>query len=357
MKILAIDTSCDETSVAVTDGRRVISNVVYSQVVIHRQWGGVVPSLAKRAHQEKIDFVINEALKKAKIRIEDIDYIAVTKGPGLAPALEVGIVKAKELATKYKKKLISVNHMEGHLYSPFVQNSKGSPKNEFIFPMLGLLVSGAHTEIILWKDHLEYEVLGETLDDAAGEALDKAARLLLGIGYPGGGAIERLSAEVNNEDRYKFPRPMIKINSLDYSFSGLKTSFLYKVREMTEEEKVKNMKYLISSFQEAVFDSLIIKLKKAIVQTGYARIACGGGVIANQYLRKKLRALVKKYDGEVFFPPYKYLTGDNAAMIGVVAGYKAEKGMFMKDFNSLERTPRMRLGLQSGLTPIKSGLT
>jgi len=349
MKILAIDTSCDETSVAVTEGRRVISNIIHSQVVIHKQWGGVVPSLAKRAHQEKIDFVIAEALKKAKIKMEDIDYIAVTQGPGLAPALEVGIVKAKELAIKYSKKLVSVNHMEGHLYSPFVQNSKGSPKRDFIFPMLGFLVSGAHTEIILWKDHLEYEVLGETLDDAAGEALDKAARLLLGIGYPGGGAIERLSAEVNNEDRYKFPRPMIKIKSLDYSFSGLKTSFLYKVRDMNEEEKVKNMKYLISSFQEAVFDSLLIKLKKAVEQTGCARIACGGGVIANLYLRKKLRALVKNPPaggaGEVLFPSYKYLTGDNAGMIGVVAGYKAEKGMFIDDFEKLERSPRMRLDL------------
>lgn len=343
MKILSIDTSCDETSVAVTDGRRVISNAIYSQVVIHKQWGGVVPSLAKRAHEEKIDFVIAEALKKAKIKIDDVDYIAVTQGPGLAPALEVGITKAVELATKYKKKLISVNHMEGHLYSPFVQNSKWNPKREFVFPMLGFLVSGAHTEIILWKNHLEYEVLGETLDDATGEALDKAARLLLGIGYPGGGAIERLSEEVNNEDRYKFPRPMIKINSLDYSFSGLKTSFLYKIQEMTEEEKVKNMKYLISSFQEAVFDSLLIKLKKAIVQTGCSRIACGGGVIANKYLRKRLRTAVKLYGGEVFFPPYKYLTGDNAAMIGVVAGYKAENKIFVEDLSKIERTPRMRL--------------
>ena len=344
MRILSIDTSCDETSAAVTDGRCVISNAIHSQVVIHKHWGGVVPSLAKRAHVEKIDFVIAEALKKAKMKIEDIDYIAVTQGPGLAPALEVGLIKAKELATKFEKKLISVNHMEGHLYSPFVQNSKGSPKREFEFPMLGFLVSGAHTEIIFWKNHIEYEVLGETLDDAAGEALDKAARLLLGIGYPGGGAIERLSEEVDNEDRYKFPRPMIKINSLDYSFSGLKTSFLYKVQSMTEEEKLKNIKYLISSFQEAVFDSLLIKLKKAIVQTGCSRIACGGGVIANKYLRKKLRALVKPQNGEVYFPPFKYLTGDNAGMIGVVAGFKAEKNIFVEDFSTLDRQPRLRLG-------------
>ena len=343
MIILAIDTSCDETAVAVTDGRRVISNSIYSQILIHKEWGGVVPVLAKRAHQERIDLVIDEALKKAKMTMEQVDYIAVTQGPGLAIALEVGIAKAKELAQKYNKKIIAVNHMEGHLYSPFVQNSRGNPKKEFVFPMLGFLVSGAHTEIVLWKDHLTYEVIGETLDDAAGEALDKAARLLLGIGYPGGGAIERLSAEVHNEDRYKFPRPMKKVDSLDYSFSGLKTALLYTVRKMSEEEKVKELKYLTSSFQEAVFDSLLVKLEKACTLTQCTRVACGGGVIANQYLRKKLRALVKKYNGKVFFPPYNYLTGDNAGMIGVVAGYKAEKGMFVEDMSSLDRIPRMRL--------------
>ncbi|MGB2731350.1 MAG: tRNA (adenosine(37)-N6)-threonylcarbamoyltransferase complex transferase subunit TsaD, partial [Microgenomates group bacterium] len=341
--ILSIDTSCDETSVAVTEGRRVLSNVIYSQVVIHKQWGGVVPSLAKRAHQERIDFVIEEALAKAKMKIEEIDAIAVTQGPGLAVALEVGILKAKELANQNGKKLIAVNHMEGHLYSPFVQNSKGNPKTEFQFPMLGFLVSGAHTEIVLWKNHLAYEVLGETLDDAAGEALDKGARLLLNIGYPGGGAIERLSAEVNNEDRYKFPRPMQKIDSLDYSFSGLKTALLYAVQKMTEEEKLQNIKYLTSSYQEAVFDSLLLKLRKAIEKTGCARVACGGGVIANQYLRKKLRALIRKYEGVLYFPPYSYLTSDNAAMIGVVAGFKAEKNMFVENINDLDRIPRLRL--------------
>jgi len=346
MIILAIDTSCDETSVAVVDGRRVLSSVIYSQVLVHKKWGGVVPSLAKRAHQERIDFVVSESMKKASITFDDVEAIAVTQGPGLAVALEVGIDKARELAIKYKKKLISVNHMEGHLYSPFVQNSKGNPKREFVFPMLGFLVSGAHTEIILWKDQLKYEVLGETLDDAAGEALDKAARLLLGIGYPGGGAVERLADEVKNVDRYKFPRPMSKVKSLDYSFSGLKTSFLYQVKSMTENEKVENAKYLISSFQEAVFDSLLIKLKMAILQTRCSRIVCGGGVIANQYLRKKLRSCL--YDlvgrtGQVFFPPYKYLTGDNAAMIGVVAGYKASKNIVVKDFSKLDRVPRMRL--------------
>lgn len=343
MKILAIDTSCDETSGAVVVGRRVYSNVIYSQVLVHKQWGGVVPSLAKRAHQERIDLVISESLKKAKMTMDTIDAVAVTQGPGLAIALEVGISKAKELSLQYGKKLIAVNHMEGHLYSPFVQNSKGNPDIPFEFPYLGLLVSGAHTELILWKDHLSYEVLGETVDDAAGEALDKAARLLLGVGYPGGGAIERIAAEVQFEDRYKFPRTMLKSHDLNFSFSGLKTALLYKYRQMTETERIAELKYLTSSFQEAVFDSLLRKLDKAILQTGISRVTVGGGVIANQHLRDLLRTLVKKHDGTVLFPMYKYLTGDNAAMIGVVAGYKAEHELFVEDLQTLDRQPRMRL--------------
>ena len=217
MKILAIDTSCDETSVAVTDGRRVLSNVIYSQILIHKKWGGVVPSLAKRAHEERIDLVINESLKKVNLdpvsnsfppvlattarrrdpflfatQINKLDYVAVTQGPGLAVALEVGIRKAKELAEKYKKKLIAINHLEGHIYSPFVQNSRGNPDREFNFPYLVLIISGGHTEFVIFKNHLKYEVIGSTLDDAAGEALDKAAKLL-GLGYPGGAVIERLA--------------------------------------------------------------------------------------------------------------------------------------------------------------------
>ncbi len=343
MKILAIDTSCDETSGAVVVDRRVYSNVIYSQVLVHKQWGGVVPSLAKRAHQERIDLVISESLKKAKMTMDTIDAVAVTQGPGLAIALEVGISKAKELSLQYGKKLIAVNHMEGHLYSPFVQNSKGNPDIPFEFPYLGLLVSGAHTELILWKDHLSYEVLGETVDDAAGEALDKAARLLLGVGYPGGGAIERIAAEVQFEDRYKFPRTMLKSHDLNFSFSGLKTALLYKYRQMTETERISELKHLTSSFQEAVFDSLLRKLDKAILQTGISRVTVGGGVIANQHLRDLLRTLVKKHDGTVLFPMYKYLTGDNAAMIGVVAGYKAEHELFVEDLQTLDRQPRMRL--------------
>lgn len=340
MKILAIDTSCDETAAAVTAGRRALSNVVYSQVLVHKPWGGVVPSLAKRAHEERIDQVVDQALKKQS----DLGAIAVTQGPGLAIALEVGIRKAKELSAAMNLPLIAVNHMEGHLYSPFVQNSHGNPPRDFHFPYLGVLISGSHSEFILWSGHLEYKVIGETVDDAAGEALDKAARLLLNIGYPGGAAIEQIAQDAGNTDVYKFTRPMLRSGDLNLSFSGLKTTILYLHRSMTEEERVKNLKPMVSSFQEAVFDTIIRKLEKAIIQTGVNRLAVGGGVIANRYFRKKLRSLAAKYAGNAIFPAYKYLTGDNAAMIGVAAKYRAERGLFIMDHAVLERTPRMQLG-------------
>jgi len=353
MNILAIDTSCDETSVAITDGRKILSNVIYSQVLLHKKWGGVVPSIAKRAHEERIDFIVKEATKKFQVpnsKFQTIDCIAVTQGPGLAVALEVGIKKAKELAKKYNKKLISVNHLEGHLYSPFVQNSRGNPKIDFKFPYLGLIISGGHTEFVIFKNHLEYEVIGSTLDDAAGEALDKTAKLL-GLGYPGGPVIERLAKEAGNKDFHNFPRPMLKSNDLNFSFSGLKTSFYYFLRpcvipsdgaKATESRNL-DIRQLASSFQEAVFDTLIKKTERAIKQTEIKRLIVGGGVIANLYLRKLFRDLVKRHNGSVLFPSYKYLTGDNAAMIGVVAGFKAEKGLFVKNIDGLDRIPRFNI--------------
>ena len=289
--------------------------------------------------------------------MKEIDYIAVTQGPGLAVALEVGIRKAKELAGINKKKIIAVNHLDGHIYSSFVQNSKGNPQRDFEFPYLTLLVSGGHTELVLFKNHIEYQVVGQTLDDAAGEALDKAARLL-GLGYPGGAVIERLAREVNNKDFYNFPRPMLKSNNLNFSFSGLKTSFYYFLKKTSNyrttvygnylsDKKVqtdlsKNIRQLASSFQRAVFDTLIYKTEKAIKLTKINRLIAGGGVIANQELRKRLKLLAEKHNGSIFFPPYKYLTGDNAAMIGVASYYKAKQGKFSKE-NNLDRIPRMDL--------------
>lgn len=353
MNILAIETSADETAAAVTSERKVLSNVIFSQINMHTKWGGIYPTLAKRAHEERIDWVVENAINRVgtihELSLQKIDAIAVTYGPGLAIALEVGIRKAKELATKYNKKLIAVNHLEGHIYSSFVQNSQGNPKHDFKFPYLALVVSGGHTEIVLFKDHVNYQVIGETRDDAAGEALDKAGKML-GLGYPAGPAIERLSAEVDNKDFYKFPRPMTASNNLEFSFSGLKTAFFYFLKEQTPEVLhsegrflTSGVRELASSFQAAVFETLIIKMGKAIKQTGINRLVVGGGVIANLHLRKLLRDLVKKHKGEVLFPPYKYLTGDNAAMIGVAAFYKAQKGLFVTDFEKLDRIPRLQL--------------
>lgn len=340
MKILAIDTSCDETAAAIVEGRKVLSNVIYSQALIHKKWGGVVPSIAKRAHEERINFIIEEAVRT--LPIKEIDYIAVTQGPGLAVALEVGIKKAKELSKKYNKKIISVNHLEGHIYSPFVQNSRGNPKIEFKFPYLALVVSGGHTEFVVFEDHLKYKVMGVTLDDAAGEAIDKTAKLL-GLGYPGGPVIERLAKNVDNQDFHNFPRPMLKSDDLNFSFSGLKTSFFYFLKKQPRSTEAVDMEKLASSFQTAVFDTILKKTEKAVRETNINRLVVGGGVIANVFLRNLFRDFVKKNKGEVLFPPYKYLTGDNAAMIGVVAGYKAKKGMFVKNIDELDRIPRMSL--------------
>ncbi len=342
MLILALDTSADETSGAITSGRRVLSYVNYTQILIHREWGGIVPSIAKRAHEERIDFVVEETCRKAKTQLKDIDYIAVTYGPGLAIALEVGIKKAKELAIKYNKKLIAVNHMEGHIYSSFVQNQNGNPNFPFKFPYLALLISGGHSEIVLFKDHLKYEIIGQTRDDAAGEALDKAARML-GLGYPGGEVLEKLALKVGNIDSFNFPRPMIKTKEVEFSFAGLKTALFYFLKDITEEEKNKNLCLIASSFQEAVLDSIVAKTKIAISQTGVNRLVVGGGVSANKRLRLLLGRLIKKSGGSVIFPPFPYLTGDNAAMIGVVAHFKAEKKLFVDDLNLLDRQPRLVL--------------
>jgi N6-L-threonylcarbamoyladenine synthase len=232
--------------------------------------------------------------------------------------------------------------MAGHIYSNFVQNKNGNPKRPFEFPYIALLISGGHTELVLFKDYTNFRVLGETRDDAAGEALDKAARLL-GLGYPGGPAIERLAEEVGNIDYHHFPVPMRNSKDLDFSFSGLKTALLYYYRELSDEQKIKEMKKLASSFQETVFASLLQKTELAMKKEKINRVIVGGGVIANQHIRKLLRTLVKKYDGSVLFPPYKYLTGDNAAMIGVAAYYQALNNDILSPTESIVRVPRLSL--------------
>jgi N6-L-threonylcarbamoyladenine synthase len=336
MKILSIDTSCDETSVAVTDGNKILSNVVSSQIAIHKEWGGVVPALAKKAHQDNIDVVVAEALV---VPWEDIGAIAVTQGPGLSVALQVGIAKAKELATKYNKKLIAVNHLNGHIYSCFAQ--KDDRKIQFNFPYLVLIVSGGHTSLVLFKNHLDCEVIGETLDDAAGEALDKAIKML-GLGYPGGALVEKL-AKTGDKNYHKFPRPMRASKDLNFSFAGLKTSLYYFLKTLTPEEIQKNLNNICASYQAAIFDTLQIKLKKAMDQTGVKNILLVGGVSANETLRNNLSELVKINNGEILFPADKTLYGDNAAMIGIAANYYAQQNKFVENFEELIRIPRMEL--------------
>lgn len=339
MKILAIETSCDETAAAVTENRRVWSNVIYSQIDIHKKYGGVYPVLAKRAHEEKIDLVIAKALKNARLSLKEIDATAVTFGPGLVIALEVGLKKAKEIAEKYHQPLIPVDHIEGHIYSCFAQNSAGRPKREFKFPFLALIVSGGHTSLVLVKDHLQYETIGKTLDDAAGEALDKAARIL-GMGYPGGPIIEKL-AEKGNSQFLPLPIPMKQHPGLDFSYSGLKTAFKNKLASRSPKEIIRNLPHLAASFQKATFAAIITKLKKAILLTGVKSVVVGGGVVANKKLRQLIRQCAKETKADIYFPPSEKLIGDNAAMIGVAAHFKYQKGVYLKkDFDRLDRVAR-----------------
>lgn len=381
MKILAIDTSCDDTCASVLEDDRILSNVVSSQIDLHKKWGGVVPNLAKRAHEQRITPVIVEAMTSvAKIPInkfqfsnnkqfspavagqapavagqanfndqeiitgkymKEIDVIGVTYGPGLAIALGVGIEKAKELAKKYKKKLVAVNHIEGHILSNLAKNSRGKPERKFKWPALVLTVSGGHSKIVLMEGVGKYKTVGETLDDAAGEALDKISKLL-GLGYPGGAVIERL-AEKGDEKFLELPRPMKGQKGFDYSFSGLKTSFYYKIKKWKKERVAKNFANLAASFQRAVFDSLLNRFEKAIDYYQPKSLMASGGVLANELLRKDLRILARKKDLKIYLPWSKKLNTDNAGMIGVATFYKAKRREFVKDIKGLEREARAEL--------------
>ncbi len=351
MKILAIDTSCDETSVAVTEGDRVFSNKIASQIELHKKWGGVVPGIARRQHEEHIDLVIKDALKQVKLGLSDIDAIAVTYGPGLAIALGVGIEKAKQLAIEYNKPLIGVNHMEGHIYSSLSRNSQGNPKIEYQFPLLALLISGKHTDLVLMHDHGKYQILGKTLDDAIGEAYDKVGRMLE-IGYPAGPFLEELAKE-GNPNRFQFPVPMSKTPSADFSYSGLKTAALYLTnRELKEKkESMSPSEYkqaicdVACAFQIAATEALLLKtsfaLKSLMLDYDIKDLVVAGGVSANQFVRNKLRFKFGK-TLRVHFPTDKKLYGDNAGMIGVAAHYSAQRGNFA-DPRTLDREPNLSL--------------
>lgn len=334
--VLALETSADDTCASVVDGQRVLSNVVSSQTEIHKEWGGIVPNLAKRAHMERIGPVVEMALKRAKTSMEEIETVAVSLGPGLGIALAAGVNKAKEIARTYNKRIIGVNHVEGHLWSLALQNRAGNPVRTLEFPLLVLTASGGHTKIVLIEEFGKYQIIGETLDDAAGEALDKAAKML-GLGYPGGPVIERLALE-GDEKYLEMPQPLNINKVLNFSFSGLKTSFYYKVRGMEKEEVDKHLRDLAASYQKAVFDHLERKFKLAIIKLEPKMVGATGGVLANLTLRKRLRKMAKVTGREILFPAKKIYNTDNAAMIGLVGGWKAARGEF-DEIDSLDIKP------------------
>ena len=316
MKILAIESSCDETSVAVVeDGKKVLSNVTYTQIEIHKLYGGVVPEVASRHHIEKITYVLDAALKEAKLTMDDIDRIAVTSTPGLVGSLMVGINSAKTLAFAFNKPITFVNHIHGHIYANYLTS-------DFKFPLIALVVSGGHTELVLMKDHFDFEILGETLDDAVGEAYDKIARVV-NVGYPGGPIIDKMAA--NGNPVYKLPHIKLAKDSYDFSFSGLKSAVINLHNKALANNTELNAFDLAASFQEAVVDVLCSKTKMAAVNYNAKQIIVAGGVAANKGLRKELTKMVESLNDVILtFPPFEYCT-DNAAMIGVAAYFQELK--------------------------------
>lgn len=339
MKILAIETSSDETAAAVTEGRKTLSNIVFSQIDLHKEYGGIYPYLARREHEKKIGLVVKKALKNARLKIQDIDAVAVTFGGGLVIALEVGLKKAKELAKKYGKPLIPVDHTEGHIYSVFAQNKNGRPTRNLLFPFLALIVSGGTTKLICVKNHLDYEIIGRTLDDAIGEALDKAAKLM-GMSYPGGPIIEELSRK-GDPDYLKLPVPMRNSPGLNFSYSGLKTAFKKELEKIPEIRINENLHHLAASFQLAAFRQIVDRLSLALSKGKYSQLVVGGGVSANMRLRSMIRNLAKKKGIKVYFPYKRELCTDNAVMIGVAGYFKYKKKVFIKNkFDKVDRVAR-----------------
>ncbi|HRH65985.1 MAG TPA: tRNA (adenosine(37)-N6)-threonylcarbamoyltransferase complex transferase subunit TsaD [Bacteroidia bacterium] len=334
--ILGIESSCDETSAAILLNDTELSNVVANQTLIHKYYGGVVPELASRAHQQKIIPVVEEALRQANITKKELNAVAFTRGPGLMGALLVGVSFAKSLALGLNIPLIEVNHMQGHVLAHFIQ-TKEKEKAVPSFPFLCLTVSGGHTQIIRVKDYLDMEILGETQDDAAGEAFDKAAKIM-GLPYPGGPLIDQLARQ-GNPDRFLFPHPQVP--GLGFSFSGLKTAFLYFIRDnmKTDPEFIENNKAdIAASIQKTIVQILLSKLKRASIETGIMQIAIAGGVSANQGLREQLMIQKEKLNWELFIPPFQHCT-DNAAMIAM-AGYRK---YLNQDFSNQDIAPLARM--------------
>lgn len=310
MLILSFESSCDETSVAVTkDGKTVLSNVVLSQIDIFKEYGGVVPEIASREHVKGISYVYRKALEDAKVSIEDIDYVAVTEGPGLIGSLLTGINAAKTVALNENKPFLGVNHLTGHIYS-------GAIDHDFSFPALAVIISGGHTELVIMKKHNNYEKIGETMDDAVGEVFDKVARII-GLEYPGGPLLDKLGKE--GGDIYHLPRPMIHDNTFNFSFSGLKSAVSKLKDDMDKDNTPYKLADIARSFEEAVADTLCAKIKKALQEYSVKEIIVAGGSAANSVIRSHIYNNFKNHI--VTFPQMKYC-GDNAAMIGISAYYK-----------------------------------
>lgn len=333
--ILGIESSCDDTAAAVLHNGRILSNIVATQD-IHQKYGGVVPELASRAHQQNIVPVIHEALKQAGIDKKQLSAIAFTRGPGLMGSLLVGTSFAKSMALALDIPLLDINHMQAHILAHFIEE-EGFEKPDF--PFLALTISGGHTQIVRVSDHFDMEVIGQTIDDAVGEAFDKSAKIL-GLPYPGGPLVDKY-AQKGNPKAFPFPKP--KVGELDFSFSGLKTSILYFVQKQMKENPdfIKdNLEDICASIQATIIKILMDKLKKAVKQTGIRQIAIAGGVSANSGIRSTLKEAEGKYQWKTFIPKFEYTT-DNAAMIAIAGHYK----FLNQDFADMGVTAKARISM------------
>lgn len=315
--ILAIESSCDETSVAITKDGQLLSNVINTQIEVHQKYGGVMPEIASRLHCENIGLVLKEAVEKAGIKLEDADAFAVTRGPGLIGALHVGMQCAKSLAMLYKKPLIPVHHLAGHIYA--------NEYNEVLkFPLLAVVVSGGNSELVVMKDHMNFEIIGETRDDAIGECYDKVARVL-GLPYPGGIPIDKLAKE--GEHTYHLPKPLAGEKTYDMSFSGLKTNVINLVHNLEQKGEEIRIADMCKSFQDVAIGIVVQRATKAIKEYNIKQVVLAGGVSANSYLREQMQIECKKLNANIIVPPMWCCT-DNAAMIAKVAEHLYEMKVF-----------------------------
>ena len=334
IKILAIESSCDETAAAVVvDGREVRSNVIYSQIDLHTIYGGVVPEIASRKHIEKINQVIEQALKEADVTLDDIDVIGVTYGPGLVGALLVGVAEAKAIAYAKKKPLVGVHHIEGHISANYIENKDLEP------PFICMVASGGHSHLVLVKDYGKYEIIGRTRDDAAGEAFDKVARAI-GLGYPGGPKIDK-AARLGNPDAIDFPKAHVRGNDFDFSFSGIKSAVLNYINGCKMKGEEFDPNDLAASFQKAVTNVIIEHTIEAAKQYSVTRVAIAGGVASNSVLRSGMEKACQD-NGFTFYRPSPILCTDNAAMIGCAAYYDYMNGK--RDGWDLNAIPNLPLG-------------